>query len=150
MKFIVILDIIGTLILPSTLIYFGVMLYNAVTGESLHCLSLHFQCLSNSSHLFFAWNSSRYLLSALVYCESLLTGAWYSTITQRNNQTNDLYLTFYWFFLLSLSQIWLVCQCSTWCCLCIHFGIWTTSHGAPRVKQLSHRLPLMIPMSKLL
>ena len=73
MKFIVILDLVGTLILPSTLLYVVLMLYNATIGESqlsmitllVFGFSVAVQLIVPLLRLEFS-----YLWSAFVYCES--------------------------------------------------------------------------------
>ena len=90
MKFIVILDLIGTLILPSTLLYVGIMLYNATIGDSQ---------LSKITVLVFAFSVAvqllvpllrlqvSYLWSAFIYCECYPFSFW------QNCFSNSMWLT---------------------------------------------------------
>lgn len=72
MKFIVVLDLVGTLILPSTLVYVGIMAYNAIVGKSqLSMITLIVFGFSVFVQLIYPllrlkW---KYLWSAIIYCE---------------------------------------------------------------------------------
>ena len=72
MKFILLLDMVGTLILPSTLLYVGIMVYNAVIERSqlstITLLVFGFSVLVQiiDPILRFKWG---YLWSAFIYCE---------------------------------------------------------------------------------
>ena len=74
MKFILILDMIGTLILPSSLLYVLIMIYNAVVGTSklpmitliVFAFSVFVQLIAPLLRLKF-----KYLWSAIIFCKSL-------------------------------------------------------------------------------
>jgi len=73
MKFVVILDLVGTTILPSSLVYVGIMAYMATTGtSSLSTLTLLVMGFSVAVQLIAPLLRLKvtYLWSAVLYCES--------------------------------------------------------------------------------